>query len=414
MNCNQTSNKTELKMKSGNYTYIILTMLISFMGVSQEKEYTGDPDASFLVARTLAYNNKRAVARDTLKKILTKYPTYTDVQNLLAKTLTWDKKYDEARLHYNTIITREKDNEEVWVAAINNEFYSKNYNTALGLSNKGLHYLKGNENLIMLRNKAIANINTIKKKEVNNEELKNGISFSKNVDFFNKVYDPMYYASLSYKRATKYGAIIPQINYSNRFDVNGLQFQLDAYPKISKTLYAYASYAFSNSSIYPNHKIDVEIHTSSLPFSLEASLGIRYFQFTPNETVILTGSVGWYTGNYYLSWRPYVNPNSGGSISFSNNFSIRKYLKDKYNYLSLSFGFGFSPETTQLRENNVLLSESLFYLESQNILLGYNFTLKNSSNLFTTTFGVTRQELIFNPGNFYLAISGGLSYQFKW
>ncbi|PKB44305.1 YaiO family outer membrane protein [Cellulophaga sp. RHA19] len=402
---------------------VLLFLLINTVGICQSK-YKGDPDVSFNVARQLAFNNKREQARDTLKLILSKYPNYTDVQNLLAKTLTWDANYNQARLIFNEIITRDKSNIEVWVAAIKNEMYAKNYNIAIGLANKGLKSIPGNKDLIALKNDALTEIEktnvvnqdlaqTIEQEEQLETESKNAILITAEAQSFNKVYSTMSIASIAYKRTTKYGDVIPTINYSNRFNTNGVQFQLDAYPKIGEKMYAYTSYAFSDSEIFPSHRIGGELYRS-LPKSLEVSVGARYLEFSGKNATVLTGSVSWYPGNYYLSWRPYVNPSNDGSVSFSNSFTARRYLKDKYNYLDVQFGLGFSPETTQLTENNVLLSESIFYLESQDIALTYNFTVKSTNNILAATVGLTRQELIFTSNEFYLAVTGRLKYQFNW
>lgn len=387
--------------------------LLSHCFYAQDKEYSGDPDASFIVARNLAFDGKREQARDTLKKILTKYPNYTDVQNLLAKTLTWDKHYDKARTVFNKITSREKDNEEVWVASINNELYSENYQTALGLCNKALLYLKENDNIITLRHKAITNLNPVFEENTETEKaLEETIGISFGSDFFDVVYDPMHYAGVSYKKETKYGSIFPKLNFSNRFDINAVQYQLDAYPKFGGKLYYYLSYAYSNAPTFPDHRLGGEAYIS-LSKSFETSLGLRYLEFDNNKTTLLTGSLTWYTGNYYLSWRPYVNPYANGGASFLNTFVLRRYFKDKYNYLSLDFGFGFSPELTQLTEENVLLSETLLYLESQNLSIGYNFTSKKLENPIGISVGLIRQELVFDPGNFYLSVAGRINYRFK-
>ncbi|WBU89110.1 YaiO family outer membrane beta-barrel protein [Cellulophaga omnivescoria] len=411
-------------MKFSIYILLVFTFLVITTGNSQNTTYMGNPDASFLVARDLAFANKRKQARDTLKHILSKYPNYTDVENLLAKTLTWDAQYSKARLHYNNIITRDKSNLEVWIAAIKNELYAKNYNTALGLANKGLVTLKNNTELLELKNNAILELKKAESKVsqstmvidttvVVNSDLKNAILLTTEAQSFNKVYNTMSAVSIAYKRTTKFGDIIPTINYSNRFNTNGIQYQLDAYPKLGTKMYAYASYAYSDSEIFPSHRIGGELYRS-LPKSLEISVGARYLSYNSKNATVFTGSLSWYPGNYYLSWRPYINPANNSTISFSNSFTARRYLKDKYNYLDFQFGFGFSPETTQLTENNVLLSESIFYLESQEAAFTYNFTVKNTKNILAATLGVTRQELIFTPNEFYLAVTGRVKYQFNW
>ncbi len=95
---------------------ILLTSIIGFLGSAQESDYNGDPDISFYIARDLAFSGKRAIAQDTLNHILTRYPHYDDVRNLLASTYSWDGKYEKARGHFNKIISTNKKNKEAWIA----------------------------------------------------------------------------------------------------------------------------------------------------------------------------------------------------------------------------------------------------------------------------------------------------------
>ncbi|UWX56551.1 tetratricopeptide repeat protein [Maribacter litopenaei] len=121
--------------------FLIFIVLFTVRTFGQDSAYSGDPDASYFAARDLAFAGNRASARDTLKRILTKYPNYTDVRSLLAKTYSWDEEYDSARLEFNRITSIERGNAEVWIGAIKNELYAKNYNIAVGLTNKALTYL---------------------------------------------------------------------------------------------------------------------------------------------------------------------------------------------------------------------------------------------------------------------------------
>ena len=141
--------------------YKLLLLFAFFTGViqSQKLVYTGDPDKSFFNARDIAFAGDRVAARDTLKLILTKYPDYFDVRNLLAKTYSWDGDYELARKHFNKIISKEKNLKEVWVAAINNEFYAENYYIALGLSSKALKFVKDDADLIALQENAKTEVN---------------------------------------------------------------------------------------------------------------------------------------------------------------------------------------------------------------------------------------------------------------
>ncbi|WP_291865356.1 YaiO family outer membrane beta-barrel protein [Maribacter sp.] len=387
---------------------------------AQESAYSGDPDTSFITARDLAFAGNRTEARDTLYHILSVYPDYTDVRILLAKTYTWDAKYDDARKHFNKITTKEKGIKEVWVAAINNELYSENYATALGLSNKALNYIEEDIDLLKQKQYAMDGItgeSSIEEdtSEAKQEEpLRNQIGISNSFEIFDVAYDPMFYSSIEYKRETLSGPIIPRINYSNRFNTHGLQYELDFYPKLSKMFYGYLNYGFSNASIYSKHRAGVEVY-ANYPKNMELSLGIRYMDFKTIKATIMTASVGLYKGNYYFSARPYITSISGKNLGFSGTALARKYLRDKQNYLGVTAVVGYSSELKQLRNaQDTLLAETVFYVESQQLLFEYQFTGKKNPNIYKANLGIAHQELVFNPGKFFWSVSAGITYQVKF
>lgn len=400
--------------------------------MAQEVAYNGDPDRSYFVARDLAFSGKRLVARDTLNKILTKYPDYSDVRSLLASTHSWDGNYDTARAHFNKITSVDRENKEAWVAAIKNELYAEEFYIALGLANKALLYLKDDPDITILRNQATerlkSTLETKPKKDAvaeagqpidsleitpGKDQLKNQIMVSNSFDMFDVVYDPMIYSSISYTRKTMAGSIIPTINYANRFQTHGIQYEVDFYPKFSETFYAYMNYGFSNSSIFPNHRVGGDLY-ANLPKSIEASVGMRYLNFDSADAIIYTMSLGLYRGNYYFSLRPYITPQETGGAGISGSLLARKYLKSGDNYIGAMVSMGYSPELQQLRDGETLLAETLLYIESQRIRLEYQFPGKVNSNIFSTNVGVTRQELVFDSGNFFWAVSAGLTCQVKF
>lgn len=410
-----------------SYTIHITILMLFFVlqgAFSQDMAYDGDPDASFFTARDLAFKGNRTVARDTLKQILTKYPDYVDVRNLLAKTYSWDGAYETARKHFNIITSVERRNKEVWIAAIKNELYAKSYATALGLANKALYYLEADADLQELRQRAMDSIYEMQGEDAVNEgehkvdsleigNNKNSVRISNSFEVFDILFDPFISSSLEYKRETKYGSILPRVNYSNRFDTNGLQYEIDLYPKVSKTFYGYLNYGFSDASIFPKHRAGAELY-ANLPKAMEASLGVRYIDFRNSDATILTGSVGLYRGNYYFSLRPYFSPRPDGSANFSGTFLMRKYLKSADHYWGINAGYGISPELRQFRVDGALLAQTLLYVESQQLNLEYQFTGKGANHVYRTNLGVTRQEVIFDPGKFFWAISAGISYQSRF
>jgi len=409
------------------YRIIYLGLFLLFFvqkGITQELAYQGNPDTSFFVARDLAFEGNHSVARDTLRLILSRYPDYTDVRNLLAKTYSWDGNHNEARKHFNKITSVERQNKEVWIAAVKNEIYAENYSIALGLANKALIFMEADPDLQIMRDEIINEIhkkqNASQKstekelKETEAKSYKNRLGIVNSLDVFDVVYDPMIYSGVEYIRETEIGKIIPRINFSNRFNTNGLQYEMDFYPKISKTFYAYTNYGYSNSRIFPNHRAGAELY-ANLPKALEVSAGMRYLDFVTSQAIIYTGSVGLYKGNYYFSLRPYITPRTDGPIGFSGSLLARKYFQDRENYFGINLIMGYSPEIKQLiSDSDIILAETLLFVESQQLLFEYQFTGNSLTNSYRASLGITRQELVFDPGEFFLALSAGFRYHTKF
>ena len=403
---------------------IMLAMVVSSWALrGQDLAFTGDPDVAYRTARSLAFEGKRDAARDSLRLILKAYPGYTDVHTLLAKTYSWDGNFEEARKHFNRITSEDRKNREAWEATINNEVYSENYSTALGLTNKALLYLKEDEKLLALKAELERKIEaaysdsgtTMAMKETKTEKAvyKNTVAFYSAADLFDVVYDPMYYSGIEFIHETKFGKIIPRINYSNRFDIDGIQYEIDLYPKLSKMFYGYLNYGYSMADTYPSHRMGAELY-ANLPKSIEASVGMRYLNFVDSQVSIYTGSVGIYRGNHYFSLRPYVTPRNNNTMGISGMLTARKYLKDANNYIGLNGGMGFMPEFRQFLANSTLIAETVLFVASQQVQLEYQFSLKQSPSLYRVHAGLTRQELIFAPGNYFWAISAGLRYQVRF
>ncbi|PIB37767.1 YaiO family outer membrane beta-barrel protein [Maribacter sp. 4G9] len=398
---------------------LIFLVLISLHSIGQETSYSGDPDASFFTARDLAFAGNRASARDTLKRILAKYPDYADVRNLLAKTYSWDEEYDAARLEFNRVTSKERKNSEAWIGSIKNEQYAKNYLIALGLANKALMYLPENQELAVLKQEIEQQIgdqqllqNRLKDTKLEDESTQ-AFTFYTEAEVFDRELDPMYYGALEYQKKTKWGVLIPRLNYNRRFNINGVQAEVDAYPRFSKSLSGYLNYGYSGDPIFPKHRMGGEL-VKELPKAMEASLGFRHLVFENDAATILTGTFGLYRGNYYAVLRPYMVPDARKGLGISGNLLVRKYLKDGNNYWGVNLVYGFDTELNQFIVNGQLLAETLLYLESQRLRLEYQFTNKKGNNQYKANLGVNRQELAFSSGNFFVSVTAGIAYQVKF
>ncbi|MDF1517680.1 MAG: YaiO family outer membrane beta-barrel protein [Lutibacter sp.] len=410
---------------------LILAFLSIFQSFAQQKVFDGNPDTAFEKARELAFNNQRKQAQDTLLFILTKYPDYHDIRSFLASTYSWDGEYKKAKTEFSYILEKNPQRKTDWIAAINNELWAETPFSALEMADNALKYFPSDGEILYLKASAQENFNdpsaalsTLNlildqnpndqkamdyKKKLTNTLSYNSIGIKSSADFYSETFDPMQYYSLNYGRQTKYGSIIAKMNFRRSFNENGLQFEVDMYPKITKGLYAYLNVGFANTFLFPDLRYGAELY-KSLPKSFEVSLGFRALKYS-TTTNIYTGSVGWYTGNSYWSFRPYLTPGDSGT-SKSGTLNYRKYRSDADNYFSVSVGMGFSPEIDRFQfEGN---EDAIIDLQSQKFNVGYYFTSSNKQNAWGTQFSVTHQEISFDPGNYFWIYSLGLNWALKF
>lgn len=415
------------------FKLLIILNVVFFQNIfSQSTVFKGDPDEAFAQARELAFNKQRAAAQDTLRLILTRYPTYLDVRSFLASTYAWDGSYKLARKEFEIVLKKDKTRKKDWIAAINNEFWAENPYKAMNLSESAQEIFKNDSEILLLKalaeektknkKEALATVNSILKSEPTNADaLKykdklmlllsyNTIGFKSSVNIYAKnERDLMEFYTLNYSRDTKYGSIITKVNIDRRFGDTGVQYEIDMYPRIANGLYAYVSGGYSNTSLFPSWRYGAELY-KNLPKSFEVSLGFRGLEYT-GTTLIYTGSVGWYTGNSYWSFRSYVTPGGAGT-SKSGTLSYRKYRADANNYFSVGLGVGFSPEFDPYPINEINIPT--FDLKSQKIDLGYFFSTENKKHFWGTGLGVAREEKINDRGNYFLVFYLGLSYDVRF
>lgn len=417
--------------KIGFKWILILTFLSIFQSFGQQKNFEGNPDTAFEKARELAFNQQRKQAQDTLLLILTKYPDYHDIRSFLASTYSWDGEYKKARTELSYILGKDPKRKTDWIASINNELWADTPFSALELADNGLKYFPSDAEILYLKANAQENsknpeeaLRTLQfvldqnpndqkaidyKKRLNNTLSYNAIGIKSSVDFYSETFDPMQYYTLNYGRQTKYGSIVAKMNFRRSFNENGIQVEVDMYPKITKGLYAYLNLGFANTFLFPNVRYGTELY-KSLPKSFEVSLGFRALKYEATTT-IYTGSVGWYTGNSYWNFRPYLTPGDSGT-SKSGVLNYRKYRSDADNYFSVSLGMGFSPEFERFSlEGN---EEAIIHLQSQKLNAGYYFTSSNKQNAWGALLGVAHQEIKFNRGNYFWIYSVGLNWEIRF
>lgn len=383
--------------------FFLFIILFSVIQAHAQDEPT--TDELFTQARNAAFeedNYPKAI--ELTKKALEKSPGYADVRIFLGRLYTWTDKTDSARVEFERVLRENPGHEDGSLAYGSLEYWNDNSEKALKIVNKGLEAHPDSEDLLLLKGKILKDLrryeeanNTINKllkinpkldearalvESIKNVSSKNQIGLDYEFTYFDKRFDdPWHLVSLDYSRSTKIGSIIGRINYANRFNSNGTQFVVDAYPGISDTFYAYVSGGIATSgSVFPDYRAGFSLY-ANLPSSFEGELGFRMLSFG-DPTWIYTASVGKYISNFWLNARTYLTP-SNENISQSYSLNVRYYLAGADDYLSFGIGTGISPDN---ESNNILYNNGDTYkLKSNNISLGYRLSVKTTNVFFITT-----------------------------
>ncbi len=351
---------------------------------------------SYEEARNLALNGNRAKARQLCKAILAQ-GFNSDVALLLGRTYAWDGKYDSTRIVLNEVLANNPESMEALDAYADVEYWSENYTKSIEYCDLALKKDPKNEDFLFKKAKILhssekyeeavasleelirinhSNAEALKKlQEYRLDVMKNRIKLNYTIDQFDKSFnrDPWQVVALSYGRKTKLGSVIARVNMAKRFGDTGLQYEMDAYPKISENNYGYLNYGFSQSSVFPDHRFGAELF-HSFPKAFEGSLGMRTLFFGSSDVTIYTGSVGKYISNYWISLRSYVTPGTTGT-SVSGQLQMRRYFSDPENYIGLRLGYGVSPDDNQNLVNSD--SSSRLKLNTRSIRLELNHIINH-------------------------------------
>ncbi|NCB07710.1 MAG: YaiO family outer membrane beta-barrel protein [Bacteroidia bacterium] len=198
--------------------------------------------------------------------------------------------------------------------------------------------------------------------------MKNEVRLIYTIDLFDEAFDrdPWQIQAWSYERKTKAGPVIARVNYANRFEKTGFQLEADAYPRLNGNNYLYINYGFSQSSVFPIHRGGLEWY-HNFRNGFEGSAGMRLLSFDPSNVEIYTASLGKYAGNYWLSLRSFVTPETR-KTSVTGVLLVRRYFSGSKNYAGLKLGYGNSPD--ELR--NLIDSSQKLSLKTQWIRLEFN------------------------------------------
>ena len=403
--------------------------------VNLSAQDTTNYDRLFENARKEAFEKKdNSSARTLCRKILDKKPLYIDARVLIANTLSWERRFKEAREEVEKVLEIKPEYRDAIVVLLNIEFWSGNYKQALNVADKGISLFPNDYHFKLVKAKildqleeypeALRILEELKKpvessggassglmelppqdmldeinkliEEIRIKMLRNHIGALYTLEVLNKVYEPRHLLELEGKRKFGRNALILRFAGARRFGRDGLQLELDYYRKLNKLNYLYLNAGYSPSAIFPNYRAGIEWY-HRLPKNMDCSIGARYLLFNLGDDslkhiFIFTGSLGKYYSNYWFGIRPFITPRGTGA-AISVLAHARRYLKNFDSHLTLTIGYGLTPE------NRVFLAENADFYQVKAARMGMNLQKEIRKNYFLLA-GITieNQDLSTLPG----------------
>lgn len=386
----------------------IFTIFLSCYIFGQNQQ---NPELLFQEARRIAFEEKNyANSIDFARKALELDPEQTEIQIFLGRLYAWNKDYASSERVYLDLEQKGIKELDFFVAYSTILFWQEKNEEALNVLENGLLQHPSSAELLLLKAKVLMNKKDYSASETSLEQLlllqpnnaearalltniqnsnsKNEISVAYLFNHFDRQFDEDWHnISVGYKRNFKTVPILAKINFANRFGEGGTQYEVEGYPRISKTFYMYLGASYSNDLVvFPKYKTSLSLF-ANLPKNFEAEIGFRQLYF--NRSIwMYTASIGKYYQQFWFNLRAFLTPEKQ-KTAHSYTGTARYYIKGINDYLDFQIGSGISPDES----NNQLLENISFKSKTFRVGASYHFSVKKS-NLFSVSGAYYNQEYL--------------------
>jgi len=309
---------------------------------AQDTLQTGDPEEDFARMREFAVAGDYKRAKDIGYELLEANEAYHDVALYLARIHGWESSFDSAYVLLDRVMAMEPELYEAYATCADLAYWENNLEK---LENCAAHAIEIEPDSSGAFDGHILAL-TQNPSQSKQTELFGIYSF----DHFSKPYLRNWHMlTAGAEIPFRYGTMIPYLNGGyqaggNNSPASDIQFNLDAYLTLGKLNYALLGYGFSPDgklNYFPGQRVAAEIW-QALPKGFGLSAGLRYFYWDQSFT-FLTFSAEKYAGSYWFVFRNYLFFKDYG-VSGSYYLTARRYFDSRYDYLSLTLGYGTAPD----------------------------------------------------------------------
>jgi YaiO family outer membrane protein len=323
------------------FILVIVTASFQLALSAQGSVKYSNPEEGFALMREHASSGDYDLAKVIAYELLDENESYFDVALYLARIYGWESRFDSAYSMLDKVLASEPELYEAYEVCVSLAYWEQNMEKLEECSARAIEIEPDSAGVF----------------DSFVEALQAGSPAEKQAELF--LYYSYDHFSQPYVRnwhmltaggeiPVKSGTIIPSVNggylAGGNSPSNDLQINLDAYLTLGKKNYAMLAYGFSPNgalNYFPGHRAAAELW-QTLPKGFALSAGLRYF-YWEEHFPFLTFSAEKYAGNYWFSFRNYLFFKDYG-VSGSYYLSARRYFDTKFNYLTLTLGYGTAPD----------------------------------------------------------------------
>ncbi|TBR19714.1 MAG: YaiO family outer membrane beta-barrel protein [Chitinophagaceae bacterium] len=336
-------------MKTGKQNILLLICFtISLNLTSQEIK----PDSLWKAAQQQSASSDFVSAVLTLQILTKEFPYNNDYKLFLGRIFTWQGNYKFAVDIITPVVQADSLYGEAYEALVNALLGAEDYNQVVMYCDLALLKIDDSSTFFTLK-KATALIKLGQNKEAmvvlqkvlsadqNNKEalaLRTLIFQSKintlSVSYENTSYSgiglmPRHLSFIEFKRSSPKFTGILRMNYIKMIGQSEPQFEIDLYPKLSKSSYLYISLGMAEgSNVLPLFKGNFELYKTFN--KVELSVGGRIMDFTTKQVKMLTGQINVAIKTWEIGYRPlFVTIEKGWYTSHSIQLKKSNEVKER-------------------------------------------------------------------------------------
>jgi len=345
-------------------TYIIIVFLIVTSGTLAQKI---NVDSLYYQARDLYKEKAYESALVKTNQALIIAPNYIDIRILQIRIAQQTKRVEKAS--YDIVYLLNNNDSILVKPLVLKHFYNfKNKENLASYIEKTNTFFRNNINYRLAKTEALLFVNEIKlaKEELSilmklprNDKQnytfhlllkrlsKNQIGINHETLSFLKEYPTQKTwntTSIEYLHYFGLSAATARITYSDRVAKEGVLYEIESYPVLSKKWYTFVNFSVSSKSdFFQNYGSKVSLyHTLNKGIEIEA--GFRYLKFDEDSFFTSIGGLSIYKGNYYINFRAFIGPKSEDKFIQNYQLNTRYYLKNAEDYVFIKLGTGIAPD----------------------------------------------------------------------